>query len=59
MITRGTFDKLTNILTQEGFMDTNAMNTVVFMLTVLSYLGTFMLGYGMRSYVYSHQRRYD
>ena len=40
-------------------MDPDAMQTIVFLLTALSYLGTFMLGYGMRSYVYSHQRRYD
>jgi hypothetical protein len=40
-------------------MDTESMNTLVLILTVLSYLGTFMLGYGMRSYIYSHQRRYE
>jgi len=40
-------------------MDTDAMNIVIPLLRVLSYLGTFMLGYAMRSYVYSHQRRYD
>jgi len=40
-------------------MDTEAMNIVVFMLTALSYLATFVLGYGVCSYVYSHQRRYD
>ena len=40
-------------------MDTDAMNIVVTLLRILSYLGVFMLGYGMRSYVYSHQRRYD
>ena len=40
-------------------MDTDVVNIVVPLLRVLSYLGTFMLGYGMRSYVYSHQRRYD
>jgi hypothetical protein len=40
-------------------MDTDAMNIVIPLLKVLSYLATFMLGYGMRSYVYSHQRRYD
>jgi len=40
-------------------MDTEATNMLVSILTILSYLATFMLGYGMRTYIYSHQRRYE
>jgi hypothetical protein len=57
MRTRRTFDELINHHTQEGHMDTAAMNIVTLMLTSLSYFVTFILGYGVRSYVYSHQRR--
>jgi hypothetical protein len=38
-------------------MDTAAMNIVILTLVSLSYLVTFVLGYGLRTYVYSHQRR--
>lgn len=37
-------------------MDTDALNILVITLKVLSYIGTFMLGYGVRSYVSSHHR---
>jgi len=47
----------TNRRTQEGHMDTAAMNIVILTLVSLSYLVTFVLGYGLRTYVYSHQRR--
>jgi hypothetical protein len=57
MMTRRTFDGLINHHTQEGHMDTAATSIVIPMLTSLSYLVTFVLGYGVRSYVYSHQRR--
>jgi hypothetical protein len=45
---------------EEGnLMDTDAMTYVTTLLTALSYLVTFIFGYGIRSYIYSHQRRYD
>jgi hypothetical protein len=49
--------KLINHLTPESFMDTDAMRFIVPMLTFLSYIGVFILGYSMRSYIYLHQRR--
>lgn len=54
---RRTFAELINHRTQEGHMDTTAISIVTLMLTSLSYLVTFILGYGVRSYVYSQQRR--
>jgi hypothetical protein len=38
-------------------MDTDAMHTIALLLSILSYLGTFILGYAMRSYISSHQRQ--
>ena len=40
-------------------MDSDAMTYLTILLTALSYLGTFVLGYGMRSNIYSHRRHYD
>jgi hypothetical protein len=57
MISQRTFDELINHHTQKGPMDTLAMNILILTLISLSYLVTFILGYGVRSYVYSHQRR--
>jgi hypothetical protein len=57
MISQRTFDELINHHAQEGPMDTLAMNILILTLISLSYLVTFILGYGVRSYVYSHQRR--
>jgi hypothetical protein len=38
-------------------MDKDAMNVIILLLTVLSYVGVFALGYAMRSYLLSHERR--
>ena len=39
-------------------MDQEAMTIISVLLAILSYAVTFMFGYGMRSYIYSRQRRY-
>lgn len=53
------FDRLDGSLEEGNFMDSDAMTYLTILLTALSYLGTFVLGYGMRSYIYSHRRHYD
>jgi hypothetical protein len=40
-------------------VDNSALNMIVTILSIASYLVTFLLGYGIRSYLDSRQRRYD
>jgi len=40
-------------------MDHTALSIVIIILTISSYFVTFLLGYGVRSYFDSRQRRYD
>ena len=40
-------------------MDTEALSVITLLLTISSYFVTFLLGYGVRSYFDSRQRRYD
>ena len=36
-------------------MDIDAIHMIALLLTLLSYVGTFILGYAMHAYVYSHK----
>ena len=44
---------------QESLMDSDAMNMIALLLSILSYVGTFCLGYAMRSYLHSRLRHYE